>query len=271
MNCNRCLILKLILIQALLALSISSVTEGLTVKGAIIEMNVTPGEHISKEIKVQTSNSDSPMDILIDVMGYGQSPRGGSKEIPPEKDTSPYTARPFLNVTPAGVHIDPGQQESVMLTGDIPQDVGAGGRYAIVNIHSKPQGKGTVGVSLAINVPVRLTIGGTEQIRKGEITDIKLEEPISGRQQNVTLSFKNTGNYHYFVKVDASLTDKDGILQATASAPLSFSSVIPTSTRAIEFSFLPVTALKAGTYKVNAAAKLEDGTVLAEKETSFTL
>jgi P pilus assembly chaperone PapD len=271
MNCNRCLILKLILIQALLALSISSVAEGLTVKGAIIEMNVTPGDHISREIKVQTSNSDSPMDILIDVMGYGQSLQGGSKEILPEKDTSPYTARPFLNATPASIHIDPGQQKSVTLAGEVPVDVGSGGRYAIVNIHSKPQGNGTVGVSLAINVPVRLTISGTEQIRKGEITDIKLKEPISGRQQNVTLSFKNTGNYHYFVKVDASLTDKDGVLQATASAPLSFSSVIPTSTRAIEFSFRPVAALNAGAYKVNATVKLEDGTVLAEKVIGFTL
>jgi hypothetical protein len=88
MDCNRCLILKLILIQALLALSVSSVADGLTVKNAIIEMNVTPGEHISQVIKVKTSNTDSPMDILIDVMGYGQSPRGGSIEIPVDKDTS---------------------------------------------------------------------------------------------------------------------------------------------------------------------------------------
>jgi len=271
MNYNRCLILKLILIQALLALSILSVADGLTVKGAIIEMNVTPGNHISREIKVQTSSTDSPMDILVDVMGYGQSPQGGSKAISPDKDTSPYTARPFLNVTPAAFHIDPGQQKSVTLAGDVPMDVGSGGRYAIVNIHSKPQGKGTVGVSLAINVPVRLIINSTEQIRKGEITDLKLKEPISGRQQNVTLTFKNTGNYHYFVKVNASLTDMDGILLARTSTPLSIFSVIPTSTRVIEFSFLPVASLNAGSYKINATIELEDGTVLVEKVTGFAL
>ncbi|VVB71757.1 Uncharacterised protein [uncultured archaeon] len=150
-------------------------------------------------------------------------------------------------------------------------DVGSGGRYAIVNIHSKPQGSGTVGVSLAINIPVRLTINGTEQIKTGKITGIKLKEPLSSKQQNVTVSFENTGNYHYFVGLNASLNDKVGTVLARASIPQSFSVVIPRSTRDIEFSLRPGSGLEAGDYTVNATVSLEDGTVLDRKEVGFTI
>jgi len=269
MSRKKNLIVILIWMQVLLMLFVSTVYGGLGVKGATIEADVAPGEHFSQDIIVYLTETNSSVDILADVMGYGQPSQGGSFEIPPEDDRSNYTARPFLTVTPASFRLEPGQEQTLTVQGDIPSDVGAGGRYAIVNIHTKPIGNGTVGISLAINIPVRLGIVGTERIMTGEIEDISLEKPVSPIRQNATLEFKNTGNYHYQVKMDATMSNEEGTVLATVSQPVSYSPVLPTSARIIDFSFLPDKALVPGNYNIHASVTLEDGTPLASKEITF--
>ncbi|VVB64180.1 Uncharacterised protein [uncultured archaeon] len=258
----------LIYIQIAVIFCISTAYGGLGVTGALIEMEVAPGDHISQEIEVQTDVGDSPMDLLVDVMGYGQSPHGGSTEISPDKDLSPYTARPFLKASPASFHLEPGAKQVVTLEGDVPADVGAGGRYAIVNIRSQPMGNGTVGISLAINVPIRLTIKGTDQVKTGEIESLELVQPISGVEQNANLIYKNTGNCHYPFQVVATLDDKAGQVLANASVPVS-SPIIPTCSWTIELPFRPLAALSAGDYNINVTVSLEDGTPLASKGIEF--
>jgi hypothetical protein len=266
---KKSLIVILIWLQVLLMLFVSTVSGGLGVKGVTIEADVAPGEHFSQDIIVYITETDPPMDIKAEVMGFGQPPGGGTLEILLEKDSGDYTARPFLKVTPASFHLEPGQEQILTVQGNIPSDVGAGGRYAIVNIHTKPIGNGTVGISLAINIPVRLGIVGTEWIMTGEIESIKLDEPVSPIQQNVTLAFKNTGNYHYQVKMDATMSNEEGTVLATASQPVSYSPVLPTSSRVLDFSFLPDQALAPGNYSIHASVALEDGAPLASKEISF--
>ncbi|MCX6674768.1 MAG: hypothetical protein NTY37_13435 [Methanothrix sp.] len=271
MNKKDGLVLILISLLTLFAFSATTALGGLGVTGAIIEMEVNSGEHISQNIMVHSGPDDAPMEILATVMGYGQSPSGGSTEILPENDLSPYTARPFLKVTPATLQLDPGQEKTVTLDGDIPQDVGAGGRYAIVNIHTKPTGNGTVGISLAINVPVRLTIANTEQIKTGTVKSIKLGDPVSGVQQNVTLEFENTGNHHYLTQVDASLKDRNGSVIAKASPLISYSPVLPASARTFEISIRPDKTPPAGDYEINTTVSTDDGIVLAEKSLNFKI
>jgi hypothetical protein len=268
MSRKKSLIVALIWLQVLLMLFVSTVSGGLGVQGVTIEADVAPGEHFSQDIIVYITETDSPMDLLVDVMGYGQSPYGGGTEISPDDDLSPYTARPLLKASPASFHLDPGAKQVVAMEGDVPADVGAGGRYAIVNIHSQPMGNGTVGISLAINVPVRLTIEGTDQVKTGEIESLKLDQPASGVQQNASLIFKNTGNCHFPFKVDATLEDKTGQVLANTSVPLS-SSIVPTCSRTIELPFRPLAELKAGNYNINATVALEDGAPLAGKEINF--
>jgi hypothetical protein len=106
--------------------------------------------------------------------------------------------------------------------------VGSGGRYALISVHSPASGdealgsEGMVGVAVAINSLVRLTISGTELQRTGEIADLSTAGPSNAQNQNISLIFKNTGNYHYKAQAEAALKDKaKAICFASSQTPLS--------------------------------------------------
>jgi hypothetical protein len=125
--------------------------------------------------------------------------------------------------------------------------------------------EGNVGVAVAINSLVRLTISGTELLRKGEITDLRIEDPSSCEHQNISLIFKNTGNYHYKACAKAALKDEEGNLLANSSSPLS-SNIIPSASRIFFMSLAPGKKLQPGTYCISAVVEQEDGSVVAAKE-----
>ena len=171
-------------------------------------------------------------------------------------------------VSPTKFHLDPGDSQEVKLNGNVPKDVGSGGRYALVKISSLPTGNGTITIGVGVVVPVMLTISGSEILNKGEIEDLTIEKPIASPQQKISIVFKNTGDHHYSAKADAVLKDNDGHILFNVTSSLG-QYTIPTFTRVIALDLKPKTPLKPGTYNVNATVSMEDGTVLATKETSF--
>lgn len=245
---------------------------GLGVSGVVLIADVNPGQDITHEITVDSDQTDSPMDLVAEVVGFGQSLDGANMELPPEEDLSPYSARPFLTTTPVSFHLEPGTSQQIVLGGTVPMDVGSGGRYALVSIHSKPMmGNGNVGVSLATDVLVALKIAGTQLQRTGEITSLELLKPVTAEHQNVYLTFKNTGNYHYRALAKAVLSTDKGEIIANASTPLSFSSILPTMLREFMIPLSPGKKLSPGRYNINASVSRGDGTVLATKEIDFTI
>lgn len=242
---------------------------GLGVSGSLYMDNVNPGQAIVHEITVETDPNDSPLDILVDVVGFGQTLDGSNSELKPEDDTSPYSARSFLKVTPTSFHLDPGNSQKVTLEGTIPQNIGDGGRYALVSIRSLPIGNGTVGISVGIDALVLLTIAETKMLKTGEIMGMELIGPISAKGQNVSLTFENTGNYHYKARAEAVLRDDKGEIIANSSTPLSFSSILPTMLRKFDISLRPKDKLSQGKYQMDALVSLEDGTVLANDTIDF--
>lgn len=263
------MILALILVSILLAIGTASA--GLGISGAIFEANVAPGQHIIHEMLVNIDATDQPMDFLVNVMGFGRTLDGASAEISSELDSSPYTARPFLNVYPSSFHLEPGSSKDVVLEGTIPLDVGEGGRYALVNIRSLPIGNGNIGMAVAIDIPVRLTIANTRLVKTGEITNLSVDKPISIKALNVSLLFNNTGNYHYNAFAEATLMDVKGNILANSSTPLTTSLVIPMTVRQFKIRLVPKQELRTGIYRINSTVRLEDGTRLAEKEISFKI
>lgn len=267
------LLFKSILIIVSLSIGLASAID---ILNSVIESDISPGGHFSQEITMKLGDKEAPMNFSVQIMGISKTPDGSNVELTSDQDNGPYTARPFLTVTPTSFDIASGASQKLLVEGDVPANIGSGGRYALVNIKSEPvstkNGKANLSIITAFDIPIRLTLKGTNLVETGEISDLKVEEPISGKVQNVSVTLKNTGNYHYFAQAKADLKDKNGDILANSSTPLGTTApIIPTTSRLFKLTLKPTSELKPGFYSVNSTVNLEDGTVLATKETSFEI
>lgn len=257
---------------ALFILIFLPASSGLGVEGVIFEADASPGQHVEHEMTVSLRENEAPIDLQVDIHDWGQALDGSNQELE-DGTKSSYSAKGFLKASPASFHLEPGGSQKVLVEGDIPEDVGSGGRYALISIHSlvpreEEESGGSVGVAVAINALVRLTISGTELSRIGEITDMNIECPTSSEHQNISLTFNNTGNYHYKALAKADLKDKEGNLLASSSSPLS-SNIIPSVARIFSICLTPEKTLDPGTYSISAIVEDEEGSALASKETEI--
>jgi P pilus assembly chaperone PapD len=225
--------------------------------------NISPGSSAVHTMMVNTNPDDPPMDFIVEVLGFGQTPQQNLIGLSAEQDTSPYSARTFITVIPKTFHLAPGASQEVKATITVPPNVGDGGRYAILNIHNAPIGNGTMAIITAIAVPVAITVNGKGTTLTGSITDLMVADLVPGQPIKITTSVKNTGNYFYKVKNDVSVTDKAGKMVATAGINESMSSIIPPFTQNYDVTF--VTPLPPGIYTVTSTITRDDGTVLDTK------
>lgn len=247
----------------------------LAVTGAIFNAEVAPGSHLSHELNVSLSSDESaPVNMAAELMDWYQYPSGLSVGIKNNPNITPYSARQFLSVSPTNFSLSPGSHQKVKIEGDMP--AGDGCRYAVVFVHIMPNVEkedAGIAISFGMNALVLLTISGSEIVKAGEIDNLSLGVPLSPGQQNLTMNFKNTGNYHYKINASAFLKDEKGDILATALAASHDvrEPVIPTAERKIRFSLVPKSELKPGNYSVEARVALADSTVLATKETGFEI
>jgi hypothetical protein len=239
------------------------------VGGSIYTGSIAPGSTAVHTMTISTNPGDSPMDLAVDVLGLGQSLQHSNSGLSPEKDTSPYSARTFITVNPKTFHLDPGASQVVTATIAVPQNVGEGGRYAIITIHNAPTGTGSTLIVTAISVPMVITLTGTAKTMKGTITNVAVADVIPGQPIKITTSLKNTGNYHYKVKNNVSVTDSAGKIVAEGGLTPSSSSIVPPFTGEYEVNL--ATPLPMGTYTITSAVSLADGTVLDTKTIPFEI
>ncbi|MDM7913185.1 MAG: hypothetical protein QUS09_08825, partial [Methanotrichaceae archaeon] len=160
---------------ALFLLLFVPVSFGLGVEGVIFEAEAAPGQHVDHEMTVSLRENEAPMDLQVDIQDWGQTLDGSNQELG-EGEKSNCSAKGFLHASPASFHLEPGGSQKVLIEGDIPENVGSGGRYALISVHSPitveadEGSEGSVGVAVAINALVRLTISGTELLKRAEIT-----------------------------------------------------------------------------------------------------
>lgn len=257
--------LKLALIALYIVLTLSATLDAsaISVVGGIFKADVVPGEQIKHKITVSIDKDEEPTEAIAGVFGYGLNPDGGRGPLAAEEDKNPYSAREFLNITPENAILNPGEPVTFILEGKIPDNVGSGGRYAFVYIATPPRGSGQVGIALASIIPVILTLSGSDFIETGKITNLTVSKG------NISAIFLNTGNYHYKASAVAVLKDDKGNVIANATAPLAFTSIIPTASWLFNMSFKRESDLAAGVYYANVSVFREDGTVLDNAEAEF--
>ncbi len=257
---HRYLIASLLMAVVLvlwLALAAVPVLAGLRVSGAILVTDVSPGETITHQMAVGIRVSDPAMDILVDVKDVDV------------KDIGEYSAKNFIAIDKTSFHLEPGGSQDVVVTIHVPQDVGAGGRYAIVYVHSLPSGEGQVGTTVAVNVPIYLTIKGSELIHTGKITELTIGKAVSGQPVVIFTTLENTGNHHFKIKGEVTVSDASGETLDTIYTSLTSSSIVPTLSAQLKATYIPQGELPLGVYSVKSRVMLEDGTLLDEASGSF--
>jgi hypothetical protein len=241
---------------------------GIKVAGSKYMNSVLPGDTAIHTMTVSSSPDDPPMDMMVDVWGFGQSLQKSYTSIPPSDDTGPYSARSFITLSSPTFHLNPGESKVITANIAVPANVGDGGRYALITIHNAPIGNGSTAIVTAISIPVLITIAKSDLIQTGKIADVTVGDIVPGQPIRFTTSLKNTGNVHYYnTKNIVNITDSTGKEVAGVATDPSLFAVIPTYT--INYMLDVGTPLPPGTYTATSKVSLQDGTVLDTKTTSF--
>jgi hypothetical protein len=244
---------------------------GLSVEPIVLGANVAPGDSRTFTMTVSSAPGDAATDILVEAMGLGQSLGGGYRELTEGEDTSPYSARSFIDISPQEFRLEPGASQEVEITVAVPSGIGDGGRYAVIYTHTKPATQSGTSIVSAVGSSVVLTLKGTELTQAGSITDFDIGELTSGEPIEVTAVLENTGNYHYKARAEATLRDGSGNELAADSASLTGTSIVPAYSRQFDFSLSPETELGPGTYYINLEVCLEDGTLIDSRTESLEI
>jgi hypothetical protein len=241
------------------------------VEGAKIMLDVVAGNTYIFPMAISTKPDDSASDYAIDLLGFGQTIDGGSyTPLAESDDTGPYSARSFISVPSAVVHLDPGQRREFSATIKVPQTVGEGGRYALVYIHPAAAAGQQTSFATAIIVPVMLTVKDTTLTETGTITDVKVGEITEGKPVTIRTVLQNTGNHHYYGAVnEITITDTAGRIVATTTTSPAAHAVIPG--QSIGLDAIVDKPLPAGTYTITSEVTLESGTLIGTKTLSYTV
>jgi hypothetical protein len=214
------------------------------------------------------------MTMLVEASGFGQALDGSYQALSAGEDTSSRSAREFIvSIDKPSFTLAPGPSgaEEVTVRIQVPPSVAAGGYYAIIYVHSEPAGDGPVGVALAANIPVVLTVTSAERVTTGEITGMTFDEIEDGKPIKVNTVFQNTGNYHYKARNQVTLSDAAGNQLAEASVSLTGASIIPDYAYQFKASLVISGELEAGEYRVSSEVIGEDGTVRDSKVTTLEI
>jgi hypothetical protein len=243
--------------------------EAIKVTGSMYTGSISPGNTGVHTMTISTNPTDPPMDFIVDVQGFGQTPQQSNTGVSGEKDTSPYSARTFITVSQKTFHLEPGASQEITATIAVPKDVGDGARYAMITVRNAPVGNGTTAIVTAISVPILVTITGTTKTITGIITNVSVADIVPGQPIKISTALKNTGNYHYKVKTNVSVTDSAGKMVALGGTDASSGSLIPSFT--VNYDVNLATPLPIGKYTVTSTAIRDDGTVLDTKTAPFEI
>ncbi|MGA7729255.1 MAG: hypothetical protein WCA62_10460 [Dehalococcoidales bacterium] len=275
---TRCRILAPVIGGLLLSLiavpvSASSNTSGLSVTNASIIDTVSAGQVLTQTMTVSIGSTDPATDLTVSVDGVTQSSNGTLALVSPTDDTSADSARTFVSVTPSSFHLEPGQSQDITATITIPQNIGSGGYFALIDVANPPSVTSGTNVALvySVGIPVYLTIKGSKLVQTGTITGISDGDITNGKPIDITTNFQNTGNIYFKIEGETTVTNGQGVLLDDVPIPLTSSSIIPGMSRDLDAIYTPSGSMEPGTYTIGSKIMLSDGTILAQSDETFTI
>ncbi len=245
-----------------LAFSSPVSADGLTVFSGKIETSVTPGTNNAYTMEVANTSS-APMDIGVEVKGYGMSADQDFIALEPKDDSNPYSALALLDVSPATFHLEPGKSQVITITSKVPAGIGNGGRYAIVFIHTAATGNGTVGVISAVAARVLLTVSGSKLDTASQITQVSLVKSAPLQPAGLTVTVANNGNHHFKPQIQATVRNGNTVVATTPVVAPGWP-IIPGYARQFKLDLTGASPLAAGNYQVDIEVKDETGNLITK-------
>jgi P pilus assembly chaperone PapD len=233
---------------------------GVSVYNGKIEQTVSPGQTYTYTMTVQNS-SDSPADFGVEVDGYGTSANQDFVVLSPADDTSPESARTMLTVTPTAFHLEANATQDLTVTATIPPGTGAGGRYAIIFIHTIAASGQQVATVSAVAARVLLTVTGNTTDTTTQVTALAPTAAVNNTA-GVLVTLNDSGNYYVKPQVEATLMDGSKII-ATGTVDTGWP-IIPGYSRQYQVNFTGSGTIPAGKYQVAVNVKDGAGNLLAQ-------
>lgn len=249
----------------------ASASTGLTVQGASLVADVTPGETLTHKITISIGTDDPAIDLIASVSDIGQTTDGSIIPLENATGANPFSAYNFITLDKTRIRLEPGIPQDFIVTAKIPQNAGDGGRYALISIKTDTVGSGSVGIVAAVNIPVYLTLRNSKLIHTGKITGITTGIITAGRPIDIFTTFENTGNHHFKVENQVTVTNSSNELLDEIKTGFTVSSIIPGMSRILKTTFVPRQILSPGTYNIQSRVIQEDGTVLDKASGSFVI
>jgi hypothetical protein len=237
---------------------------GLKVVGVILQGSGNPGDNLNFKMEVGLDKNDTAMNLTTDILDWKQELDGANQ--PVESYPSAYSAKDMLTVTPRNFHIEPNGTQELVVEARIPSDATPGGKYAMIGVHrtkDDDQAKGSVRTEVAINTLILITVSEQSLQKVGEITSLTVDKNSAEKIEG-SLIFNNTGNVLFKIITEEILKDSSGGALGNVSVE-SESSILPGAARLMKFSLQPAIKPEPGIYTLTTTARLEDGTLLAEK------
>jgi hypothetical protein len=257
---------KLAIIGAFLAVCIAFILAspvlagGLSVSGGKIDVTVNPGSNSTQIMNVENT-SDTAMNIVVDVEGYGESASNDFVVLSPADDTGLYSARSWLSVSPSSFSLAPGGSQPITVTINVPIGTGSGGRYAIVMIQTVPASGQQVATVSAVAARVLLTVNGYSTDTSSQITAVEPVPSTSGNTAGVMVTAANNGNYDYTPQIQTTLKNVDKVI-ATSDFVHPGWPILPGFSRQYQMTFTGQGTIPAGKYQVDVTVKDDAGNVI---------
>jgi hypothetical protein len=265
---KRLLITMGIVTAAILLVPLSAASaSGLTVSGAKLVAAVAPGDSLVHRINVAIGRADSPVDIEVGVSAMLQAADGTPH---PSAIDGACSAVDFIMLDRDSFHLNPGETGAVNVSLRIPEDVGDGGRYALITVAARAaEGRG-LNVITGVDVPVYISIKGSHLIRQGSFSSLEASAK-DGHAIAAAATIENTGNHDFKFRSIFAVTDGEGRTVGEADTGLSLWTLIPGMSRSVHASVTPQSEVPPGVYRMSARVCLEDGSIIAEEVADFEL
>jgi methionine-rich copper-binding protein CopC len=226
---------------------------------------VAPGETITHTMVVSMDGETSAKKLTVGAAEFGLS-RTGDYFIS-DSGKNPYSAKNYISLDKEEFVLFPGQSETVTATISVPENAGAGGRYAIIFIRNIPEGDRMVSIVSGITVPVLLTLEGTALLDSAEISGILVDEAVSGMPLRVTATIRNTGNHHFLALGEVAVYDDTGerVTEVQTKPVMSIPGYDVDLVAAVD------THLNPGKYTAEVTVTRDDGMTVATGSSAFTI